>query len=198
MAENRIKDANNNCANVLNEIAVEHLKIDGTQINLKCCKSSGLSDKILEEMLQLTEDNMKEFYEKSNFGWNRAAKLKELRHRTAIFLIAMFDSKLFAFCHFRFEHGSDESEACVYCYEIQVADEYQRRGIGKYLMNILPLLAIRFKIYKVMLTVFKHNKIAMDFYMNTLKFRIDKSSPSKFDIEADYEILSLKVGKAKK
>lgn len=197
MAEVRIKEANN-CDNVLNEITVENLKIDSKPVDLKCYKSSELTSEQIEVLLQLTEDNMKDFYEQSSAGWSREVKLKEFQHKKAKFLILLFEDRPIAFCHFRFEHGSDHSEACVYCYEIQVADEYQRRGVGRYLMDILPLLAIRFKIFKVMLTVFKHNQVAMGFYVNSLKFRIDKSSPSKFNIETDYEILSLKISKFSK
>lgn len=194
MEDIRIKEAIN-CENVLNQITVDHLRIDGKLVDLKSYKSSELSSEQFQVLLQMTEDNMKDFYEQSSTGWSREVKLKEFQHKTAKFLILLFEDRPIAFCHFRFEHGSDDSEACVYCYEIQVADEYQRRGVGRYLMDILPLLAIRFKIFKVMLTVFKHNPVAMGFYVNSLKFRIDKSSPSKFNEETDYEILSLKVSK---
>lgn len=194
MADVCIKAANN-CDNVLNNINVKPLKIDGNQIDLKCNKSSELSSDMFGVMLQLTENNMKELYEQSSWGWSQKEKMKEFQHKTAKFLILSYEDKVIAFCHFRFEHAGDKYEACVYCYELQVVDEYRRKGIGYYLMHILSLLAIRFQIYKVMLTVFKHNTIAMDFYMKILKFRIDKSSPSKYDQETDYEILSLKVRK---
>lgn len=197
MAGVRIKAANN-CDNVLNNINVNQLNIDGKTVDLKCNKSSELSREQLEVMLQLTEHNMKEFYEQSSWGWSREVKMKEFQNKNAIFLNLSYEDIMVAFCHFRFEHGSDESEACVYCYELQVADKYQRKGIGSYLINILSLLAIRFQINKLMLTVFKHNTMAMDFYVKTLKFRIDKSSPSKYDQETDYEILSLKVSKLSK
>lgn len=188
-------NAANNYVNVLKEINVELFQIDGKQLDLEYNKSHELSSEQFDVMLQLTEDNMKEFYERSQWGWNREKKLKEFLHKNAKFLILRFEGEVIAFCHFRFEYGSYESEASVYCYELQVVDEFQRRGIGKYLINILQLLAIQFKIYKVMLTVFKHNSVAMEFYMKSMKFRIDKSSPSKFDQETDYEILSLKTSK---
>lgn len=197
MADVCIKAANN-CDNVLNNINVKPLKIDGNQVDLKCNKSSELSSDMFDVLLQLTENNMKELYEQSSWGWSRMEKMKEFQHKTANFLILSYEDKVIAFCHFRFEHGDDKNEACVYCCELQVVDEYRRKGIGYYLMNILSLLAVRFQIYKVMLTVFKHNTIAMDFYMKTLKFRIAKSSPSKYDQETDYEILSLKVSKLSK
>lgn len=197
MADILIKAANS-CVNVLTNINVERLEIDAKQVDLKCNKSSELlASELFDVMLHLTENNMKELYERSSWGWSRKVKLKELQHKTANFLILSLEDQLIAFCSFRFVHGSDESEACVYCHELQVVDEYRRKGVGNYLMNILSLLAIKFRMYKVMLTVFKYNTIAMGFY-TSLKFRIDRSSPSKFHQEADYEILSLKISKRSK
>lgn len=194
LAEIRIKNANV-CDNVLNEIEVDQFKIDDQQLRLNCYKSSELTGDQFDLMLQLTEDNMKEFYEQSSWGWSRESKLKEFQHKSAIFLVLENVDQLIAFCHLRFEYGTDDYEACVYCYELQVLEEYRGKGVGKYLMNILSLLADHFQIHKVMLTVFKHNPIAMNFYFNALKFKIDKSSPSKFDQVFDYEILSLKKSK---
>ncbi len=195
MAEILIKEANH-CDDILNEINVEVLEVDGKPVDLQCIKSAKLSAEIFDLLLQLTEVNMKELYQQSEWGWDSRAKLKEFQHKHANFLILKLDDKVIAFCHFRFDSGSDPTEACVYCYELQVSEEFQRRGLGNYLMTILKLLAIRFKMYKVMLTVFKHNTNAIDFYVNKLKLKIDKSSPSKYgQISIDYEILSLKISK---
>lgn len=188
----------NQCENISNEINVEVIRIDDKQVDLICNKSRELSGELFDLMLQLTEDNMKQLYEQSDWGWNRKSKLKEFQHILARFLILKLNDKLIGFCHFRFDFGSDNSEACVYCYELQVARQFQRQGLGMHMMNILTMLAIRFKLYRVMLTVFKHNVKAMDFYVNRLKFRVDKSSPSKFNQETDYEILSLKISKRKR
>ncbi|KAG4071450.1 hypothetical protein HA402_011604 [Bradysia odoriphaga] len=188
----------NQCENILNEIDAEVLEIDSQPVDLICCKSCDLSSDLIDLMLQLTEDNMKQMYEQSECGWNSKTKLKEFQHMDARFVILKLNDKLIGFCHFRFDYGSDYDDACVYCYELQVVKEFQRQGLGKYLMNILNLLAIRFKLYKVMLTVFKHNVNAMDFYVNKFKFRVDRSSPSKFGQEKDYEILSLKISKRKR
>lgn len=197
MTDDLIKKANN-CVNILNEITIEVLTVNGKEVNIQCSNSSELSPDLIKVFLQLTEDNMKELYERSSWGWNRGTKLKEFQHKNARFVTLFLDETMIGFVHLRFEHGSDESEACVYCYELQIVDEFQRKGLGTYLMNILMLLAVRFKMYKVMLTVFKYNSNAIDFYMNKAKFRIDKSSPSKFDEETEYEILSLKISKRKK
>lgn len=194
MAEILINEANN-CDNILSGLNVKVLKIAGNPVDLQSATSSELTQKQLDEILQLTKDNMELLYETSSWGWNITAKLKEFRHENARFLILKIDGKLIGFCHFRFDYGSDESESCVYCYELQVADDYQRLGIGTYLMDILKLLAIRFRMYKVMLTVFRHNRNAIDFYVNKFGFRVDKSSPSKFDQLTDYEIFSLKINK---
>ena len=105
-----------------------------------------------------------------------------------------------AFVHFRFEPNDDEkpTEEVLYVYEIQVSDRAQRSGLGKRLMNIMELVALKNGMQKVMLTVFKMNGGAMKFYREKMKYAIDESSPSNFDGEvADYEILSKVVGKKK-
>jgi hypothetical protein len=45
-------------------------------------------------------------------------------------------------------------------------------------------------IQKVMLTVFRTNQLAMNFYLDKLQYTIDSSSPSKYNQITDYEILS--------
>ena len=57
------------------------------------------------------------------------------------------------------------------------------------MMQILEIVGMQMKMRMVMLTVFKNNQNAMRFY-ETLKYRVDDISPSMFEEEADYEIMS--------
>lgn len=111
-----------------------------------------------------------------------------------------------AFTHFRFESNDKdipliEQEVVLYVYEVQVSDIARRVGLGRRLMSIMELIALkRMGIKKVMLTVFKANQIAMDFYLNRMKYDIDESSPSHFaedggEDTVDYEILSKCIGR---
>ena len=59
-------------------------------------------------------------------------------------------------------------------------------------MVLMEAIASHMKMKKVMLTVFKANHSALDFY-TYLHYNIDESSPSKHNEEADYEILSKSI-----
>lgn len=104
------------------------------------------------------------------------------------------DDVIGGFIHYRFCYDDDETPSCVvlYIYEIQIRDVYQKKyGFGKTLMSYIDILCDKLNINKIMLTVFKNNTAAMNFYINTLHFMIDESSPSKHgDCNTDYEILS--------
>lgn len=159
-----------------------------------------LSPELQQWMIDLTEENMKDLYDSCSWKWQRKSKLGELKHSTAKHLIIFHKptvdssppSKPIAFVHFRFEQGY-VSDAVLYCYELQVEQSYQHKGFGRYLMNLLELMAKKFRMQKVIVTVLKNNNQATQFYSNGLQFKIDKNSPSYFQQEADYEILSKRV-----
>jgi len=141
-------------------------------------------------------------------------KRKELTHDDARFVIVLTNDIsttnsvaesgeesakkqiVLGFAHFRYEED-DEDDPTVpvsYLYELQIQSTQQKAGIGKRLMNIVELLALKSHMHKVMLTVFKANKKAMGFYLNKMKYEVDENSPSNFEGEenenCDYEILS--------
>lgn len=80
-------------------------------------------------------------------------------------------------------------------YELQIEKRMQRKGLGRFLMQILELLAIKYSMTCLMLTVFLINTNAIAFYTQ-MSYEIDSTSPTK-DINfitsgetADFEILS--------
>ena len=83
--------------------------------------------------------------------------------------------------------------------QIQIDEEFQRKGLGKFMMQVLEMLAFKADMRKIMLTVLKHNDSAVKFFKALLKFEIDETNPAEDvqwnekynDIEQiDYEILS--------
>ncbi|XP_035885527.1 N-alpha-acetyltransferase 40 isoform X2 [Phyllostomus discolor] len=79
------------------------------------------------------------------------------------------------------------------CYEVQLESKVRRKGLGKFLIQILQLMANSTQMKKVMLTVFKHNRGAYQFFREALQFEIDDSSPSMSGCcgeDCSYEILS--------
>ncbi|MGH0176366.1 UNVERIFIED_CONTAM: hypothetical protein FKN15_072682 [Acipenser sinensis] len=77
------------------------------------------------------------------------------------------DSSPLAFSHFRFD--VECGEEVLYCYEVQLESRVRRKGLGKFLIQILQLIANSTQMKKVMLTVFKHNHGAYQFFREALQ-----------------------------
>lgn len=170
---------------------------------------SPLSLSLLEQCLNLFEGNMEDMYKSSSWGFDMEEKRNEFTHDDARFLIILADrgsketpsdsdtsQRVLGFAHYRYEED-DEDDPTVpvsYLYELQIQSTHQKAGLGKRLMTLVELLALKSKMHKVMLTVFKTNAKAMSFYLNKMKYKVDECSPSNFEGEenenCDYEILS--------
>mmetsp|Transcript_22043 Transcript_22043/g.32997 ORF Transcript_22043/g.32997 Transcript_22043/m.32997 type:complete len:282 (-) Transcript_22043:79-924(-) len=211
---------------------------DSTDVRVQCC-TSPLEPYLYRQCLSLFQRNMDKLYEHSNWGLDLKMKENELSHPNARFLIVTTSSDdqdgeqgevgsdiVLAFTHFRFECSIDECnennyvynnsfsfaddhESVLYVYEIQIDPKIQRQNVGKRLMTLMQIIAMRMNMDKVMLTVFKFNNGAMNFYKNKLGYQLDQSSPGYFDEtdqvyddegekEADYEILSKIVQSSKR
>jgi ribosomal protein S18 acetylase RimI-like enzyme len=194
----RIRIANE-CENPLLKInnCFHNFNKNGFDLSLKCYEWRELDENCHQLIIELIEQNMKNYYESSSWGWSKSKKLKELSDKTSRILILKCNktNEIIGFVSFRFETGGHHKESALYCYELQIIETHRRYGIGRYLMSCLYEIGLNFNMNKVMLTVFKNNKIAIDFYLNALKYSIDKSSPSRFQQESDYEILSIKLNK---
>jgi len=148
----------------------------------------------LNWMVDLTEETMKDHYDKSEYGWNRKSKEKEFKHETARILLARdaASGQLLAFVHFRFELDDEQKFPVVYCYEIQMPKVVQGKGLGRHLMDTLVDIGARFKMNKVMITCFRHNIDAFKFY-EKLGYILDICSPSRCGEEKSYEIMNLRI-----
>lgn len=88
----------------------------------------------------------------------------------------------------------------LFSWEIQVADEFTGKGVGKLLIGSLIEYATSFSnVVQIMLTVFKHNPKAFSFFM-TQGFKVDDSSPSRYlngiySEDYSYEILSFSINR---
>jgi len=105
---------------------------------------------------------------------------------------------LVAFITFRFER--ENKEDVVYCYEIQVASSVRRNGLGQILLRQVVNIGAQQGMCKIMLTAFKANAAAIQFY-EASGFVLDPTSPGycmdadpelscEGKDEADYRILS--------
>lgn len=73
-------------------------------------------------------------------------------------------------------------------YEIHIEPGHRRKGLGKYMMNILEQCAQYWKMKKIVLTVLKNNDNARNFFIN-IGYTLDDTSPDSSEM-VDYEILS--------
>ncbi|XP_052142165.1 uncharacterized protein LOC127761869 isoform X4 [Oryza glaberrima] len=100
------------------------------------------------------------------------------------------EDRLIGFVHYRFV--LEEDVPVVYVYELQMVPSAQGKGLGKFLMELIELIACKSQMGAVMLTVQKANNLAMAFYKK-LRYVISSTSPSRVDpligLEKNYEIL---------
>ncbi|XP_028788456.1 N-alpha-acetyltransferase 40 isoform X2 [Neltuma alba] len=87
----------------------------------------------------------------------------------------------------------EEDIPVLYVYELQLEPRIQGKGLGKFLMQLIELIAQKNCMGAVMLTVQKKNLFAMNFYINKMRYNISTMSPSKVNPmigkESSYEIL---------
>lgn len=149
------------------------------------------------EMFALCEQNMRAFYE-TTWGWNAAEKHREIFSHNAKFLLILdvdceeVRQQVKSWVMFKFDWDDlDEPEHPVcFVYELQVRESERSQSIGTQVMTMILEISQRNRMWKTMLTCFKINTRALDFYRR-IGFDVDVNSPSKcgFPDEA-YEILS--------
>jgi ribosomal protein S18 acetylase RimI-like enzyme len=182
--------------------------------------SLNMAPSTFQQCLDVFQNNMSTLYQDSSWGLDMKEKEEELKHDHARFLLVfattttastattttpiktniLSSSIVAAFCHFRFEFDHEEHPTCIvlYVYELQVSTQYQGKGVGKHLMEIIHDIGQQQHpnlVSKIVLTVFKNNVGAMKFYKQTLGYVVDETDPSHFGHDTeDYEILSLSLG----
>lgn len=115
------------------------------------------------------------------------------------------EKQVIGFAHFRYEQDDEDDDSppnnpITYLYELQISPSHTSNGLGQTLMTIIELLSYKFQMTKVILTVFKCNTGAMNFYLKKLRgYEVDECSPSNFEGEenenVEYEILSKRIGR---
>nr|CAG4643665.1 EOG090X0MNC [Ilyocryptus agilis] len=158
------------------------------EARIECCRVTQLEKQCFSWAFDLLKRNMKTLYENSVTGWNEKDKQEEMAHSAAWYLIAYSAEQPVAFSHFRFD--LDYGHPVVYCYELQLEEDCRRKGLGRFLLQILELMAFRNNLEKVVLTVFTHNPDAVKFF-KSVGYTVDETSPiSTIEECFDYEILS--------
>lgn len=168
----------------------EFLKYDvnGCELDLYCRRKADMESKMLKWAFKLAEKNVGPQYKSCSLGWQPKVKQSDLNKGWARYMVALDrkTKKPAAYTMFRFD--LDYGRSVVYCYEMQVDAEFQRKGLGGFMMQALEKMAQHFGLERVVLTVLKNNEDGMRFYKK-LGYDVDETSPDKADNEA-YEILS--------
>jgi len=101
--------------------------------------------------------------------------------------------KLLGFLSFMVTY--EDGKEVIYCYEIHLSPTLRGKGAGKHLMLLFEEIGRRVGLEKAMLTVFKSNTVARQFY-ERLGYDVDEYSPQPRRLrngtvkEPDYLILS--------
>ncbi|XP_066466279.1 N-alpha-acetyltransferase 40 isoform X1 [Tiliqua scincoides] len=115
---------------------------NGLNITIECKRVSSLDAATLDWAFELTKMNMQTLYEQSEWGWKDREKRDEMTDDRAWYLIALEDGSVpVAFSHFRFD--VECGDEVLYCYEVQLESKVRRKGLGKFLIQILQLVANR-------------------------------------------------------
>ena len=152
--------------------AVEHIVLDSPK---------GLSAEYLDICLELIEATSADDYKSSEMKWSRSKKKVEMRLPDMKYIILLSSLpgqhesvQLAGFISFMVIY--EDGHEVIYCYEIHLAEEWQGKGIGKKLMQIMEQIGDSVKVEKAMLTVFKSNKRALRMY-ESLGYVEDEFSP---------------------
>ncbi|XP_064603235.1 N-alpha-acetyltransferase 40-like [Liolophura sinensis] len=185
-------DAANELADPLQMFPVfQKFERNGLNLNIACERISDMAEDLVDWAFELTKSNMQTLYETGGWGWKDKEKRAEMTEDMARYLIVTdSDNKLVGFVHFRFDIDYDEE--VLYVYEIQLIKEVRRKGLGKFLLQILELMAHKTQMKKVIQTVFKQNTAGYDFYTKTMKYEVDETNPEEYVFEEgnSYVILS--------
>ncbi|XP_014287759.1 N-alpha-acetyltransferase 40 [Halyomorpha halys] len=144
-------------------------------LELECKKVRDLDTGTVDGLFNLLKKNMEQLYRNCDWGWDDKKKLSQMTEPAAWYLIARDEAKTpVAFSHFRFD--MDYGVDVLYLYELQLEESVRRKGLGKFMSETIELIAFKNNMKKVVLTCFKHNPEAIEFY-KSMNFKVDCTSP---------------------
>jgi len=139
--------------------------------------ASTLSQQALEECLNLIEQTSADDYKNSEAGWSRAKKKKEMKLPDMKYVTLNDEGSnntVAGFVSFMITY--EDGYEVVYVYEIHLAPEWQAQGLGKSLIGAVESIGKNVGVEKIMLTVFKANRRAVEWY-HKLGYVEDEFSP---------------------
>ncbi|KAI0505708.1 acyl-CoA N-acyltransferase [Xylaria bambusicola] len=145
--------------------------------SLSLVSARRLSSDDLDACYRLIEETSRVDYEASTTGWKPGKKIAEMKSPELRYILVKNEEDGVVRGFTSLMPTYEEGEPVVYCYEIHLASELQRTGLGRKLMSFLESVASHTPpIKKVMLTCFLSNKKALGFY-ESAGFTKDHISP---------------------
>lgn len=165
--------------------------------------AGGLSQSELTDCFGVLRDSSAADYRASADGWHPARKRREMRLLDMRYILLGRSSLLCPEVEMglpvagflSFMLTVEDGIEVIYCYEIHLEKYVRGRGVGKRLMGHLEEVGRRAEVKKAMLTVFKRNEAAVQFY-ERLGYEEDEYSPRPKKLrngvvkELDYMIMS--------
>ncbi|KAI3905289.1 hypothetical protein MKW92_004796 [Papaver armeniacum] len=176
-----------------------HFNRNGLSVYLESGIGSRLSSFKKQYIQKLLKVNMEVIYGTEEWVFEEKVKRKEMVAHNAgyIFVRETTDNAtstdhgaknpFVGFVQYRFV--LEEEVPVTYVYELQLEERVQGKGLGKFLMQLVEVIAYENSMTAVMLTVQKANALAMDFYVSKLMYVISSNSPSQMGFDKNYEIL---------
>lgn len=138
--------------------------------------ASTISKPVLEACLDLIEHTSAHDYRNSESGWSRVKKRKEMKLPDMKYIIFKHEPSQDVAGFVSFMVTYEDGFQVVYVYEIHLAAEWQAQGLGKSLIMAVEAIGKNVAMDKIMLTVFKANLHAVEWYLK-LGYGEDDFSP---------------------
>lgn len=142
-------------------------------INIRVCKHDDLSElraisyKTFHETFknQNSEENMTAYLEKA---FNSKVLAEELSHPLSTFFFIYYEEELAGYLKVNVgdAQSEDMGDESLELERIYIWSKFQKRGLGKYLLNKALEIALEQQKRKVWLGVWEKNQNAIDFYKN--------------------------------
>ncbi|KNC52241.1 N-acetyltransferase 11 [Thecamonas trahens ATCC 50062] len=144
---------------------------DGREIELTFHDVSEMDSDEVGWAFGLLKANMEAMYVESGWGWDDDQKLSEMTAEGMKYVIAtdVGSGERLGYAEFMYTIEKPLGVA-LYVYEIQLAPDARRAGLGRRLMQVMELAAAMLSVPNVLLTVFTANVDALAFY-TALKYQ---------------------------
>lgn len=152
-------------------------------IEFRCGKQ--LSKPEASACFALAKEHMQKEYDASGYGWDDDDKWGEICSREARLLL-LFDAAsparpLVGFVSFRLTLQGEcwnamEGAPCLFVYDLHVASEYRRKGVGKQLLLTLEIMAKRANLGYVCALLTSASEQAATFFSSVKGWRDDTAS----------------------